>query len=287
MTETLGGINCVSIKNEKMELLIAQDFGPRILSLKTPTSPNLLAELPDMKLETAYGSYHFRGGHRLWHAPEHPERSYLPDNTPPIITPVENGLLLIQPVEAQTLIQKTMQIKVTADSVKIDHILTNHGMWAVETAPWAITMMAPGGTAVFPETSRQNDDTGLLPNRHIVLWPYSRLSDPRIHFDKHLITVKADPQNTEVVKFGYANTVGWQAYYREDLRTWFIKVHEHLPNKTYPDMGCSTECYCCHRFIELESLGPMAKLEPGKSVTHTEIWYIWENMDFEDFAGVK
>ena len=284
MSEMLNGINCIPLKNEKVELLIAQDFGPRILSLRTPSGPNLLAELPDMSVDVPGGSYSFRGGHRFWHAPEKMPRTYIPDDDPPVITPVENGLLIIQPVEQQTLLQKTMQITVTADSVKLDHILTNHGMWPVETAPWAITMLAPGGTAVFPETSRNADDAGLLPNRQLVLWPYSRLSDARLRFDKHFITVKTDTRDGDNLKFGYANTVGWQAYHREDLRLWFIKVHEHQPGKSYPDMGCSTECYCCDQFIELESLGPLGKLQPGKSVSHTEIWYIWENLSFHDLT---
>ena len=284
MSEHLNGIPCVPLKTEKIELLIARDFGPRIVSLRTPDSPNLFAELPDAIEPTPYGEYRIRGGHRLWHAPEAMPRSYIPDNEPPEISEIPNGLRVTQAVEAPTGLQKQMNITVQGDSVRIDHVLSNHGLWSVEAAPWALTMLAPGGTAVFPETTRSYDPKRLLPNRQLVLWAYTALSDPRLNFREHVIEVRCDPTIIGKLKIGYPNTIGWQGYYRPDLRTWFIKVYLHDTSKQYPDMGCSTECYCCEKFIELETLSPLTMLEPGQNVIHSEVWYVWTNMAFEDLA---
>ena len=44
--------------------------------------------------------------------------------------------------------------------------------------------MAPGGKEVVPQGRR---DTGLLPNRVVSLWPYSRLDDPRVHWGERYI----------------------------------------------------------------------------------------------------
>ncbi len=43
-------------------------------------------------------------------------------------------------------------------------------------------------------------------------------------------------------------------------------------------MGCSSECYCNDQFLELETLGPKTKLNPGESVSHVEIWELLENV---------
>jgi len=40
----------------------------------------------------------------------------------------------------------------------------------------------------------------------------------------------------------------------------------------YPDLGCCFETFTNADFLELETLGPLATLRPGDSVTHTERW---------------
>ena len=77
------GLDCLSLKNENLKLLVPQSIGPRILSLSLNGGENLLAELQDAVLECpGSGKLHLYGGHRLWHAPEEPSRTYIPDNAP-------------------------------------------------------------------------------------------------------------------------------------------------------------------------------------------------------------
>lgn len=282
----LHGLDCLVLKNDHLEIWVAKDIGPRILVLRTVGGENLLAELPHHSTDHPRGKFHFRGGHRLWHAPESRIRTYIPDNEPPQIEQTANMLHLIQATEPETGIQKAMKITLDGNGVRVEHFLTNRGLWPVTLAPWALTMLAPGGTAVFPETSRHADPDGLLPNRHLVLWPYARFSDPRLKFYEHTMMVNVDPNNEKPFKFGYANTTGWQAYYRRDLQTWFVKNQVHDRHATYPDMGCSAECYCCADFVELETLGPIAPIEPGATVTHVESWYVWKDKAFDDLAQV-
>ncbi len=282
----LHGLECIVLKNDQLELWAARDMGPRILVLKTVGGQNLLAEVPQIALDHPNGKFHLRGGHRLWHSPESRARTYVPDDEPPMIEQTGNTLSLVQETEAETGIQKAMNIRLESNMVRVEHTLTNHGLWPVTLAPWALTMLAPGGKAVFPETNRHVDPEGLLPNRHLVLWPYAQFSDPRLTFHEHIMMVDVDPANKKPFKFGYANTTGWQAYYRPDLRTWFVKNHAHDRHATYPDMGCSAECYCNGDFVELESLGPLVSLEPHASVTHVESWTVWQDKAFDDIAQI-
>lgn len=55
------------------------------------------------------------------------------------------------------------------------------------------------------------------------------------------------------------------------------RLHDDEP--TYADLGASTRCYREQRFLEVESLTPIARLEPGRQTTHYEVWQIIEMRD--------
>src|SRR5690606_29233407 len=90
-----------------------------------------------------------RGGHRLWHAPEVSPRTFQADNDPLAVKPLKNGVALAQPTEAATGIQKALKIEFLGErTVRVTHALTNHGLWAIETSAWALTMFRGGGYGV-------------------------------------------------------------------------------------------------------------------------------------------
>ena len=77
----------------------------------------------------------------------------------------------------------------------------------------------------------------------------------------------------EPFKVGFANPVGWMAYWLED--TLFVKSASYNPQVIYPDFGCSSECYCNDQFIELETLGPLQEIQPGDSIQLVETWQLF------------
>jgi hypothetical protein len=269
------GQNCFQLKNETLKLLVTQSVGPRILSLSFAGGENLFAELPDATLDCpGSGTFHAYGGHRLWHAPEEPGRTYLPDNSPVEVTSVENGCLLTQDVEAKTGLQKSMEIRLVgnAPQVVITHCLSNHGLWPVTCAPWAITQLKPGGVAILPQGS---EDTGVLPNRSIVLWPYTNMADPNAQWGRRYIILNANMATP--FKVGFPNPRGWLAYWLNG--TLFVKRAKYEAQSAYFDFGSSSECYCNGRFIELETLAPISTIDPGASVTHVETWELYGGVD--------
>src|SRR5512139_1779910 len=140
----------------------------RIIGLTPSGKANLLADLNDLPVvPTPYGEFHFRGGHRLWHAPEALPRTYIPD-TAVTVTELPDGVLLESQTEPGTGIRKQIEIRLAPDqpSLTLTHTLVNDGMWPVELAPWAITQFRLGGVAVFPQTTTMLDGPGLLPNRN-------------------------------------------------------------------------------------------------------------------------
>lgn len=268
------GRPALRLSSEHLHLDVLAEAGPRIVRLMLPGGDNLLAETPDKTWETPFGLFEIFGGHRLWHAPEASPRTYLPDSRGLELTPTAGGAVLCGDVEPATGMRKVIEVGLHADraAVTLRHRIENHGLWAVELAPWAITQLAPGGVAVLPQPTSPVDDAGLLPNRQIVLWPYTRWSDPRLHLGDDVVVIEAQPL-LPPVKVGYLNTRGWLGYFRAG--TFFLKRLPAPAAGPYPDYGCNAEVYCNDEFVELESLGPLARLEPGQAVTHVETWEVY------------
>lgn len=274
------GLTCVPLKNEAVELLVTQSTGPRLIRLSLAGGDNLLAELPDFTLACpGHDDFKMWGGHRLWESPEVRTRTYLPDDRPVTITAIERGLAVVQPRQ-ETGIRKSLRVTLPDESatVVVEHTLTNESDWEVELAAWAITMLRRGGVAILPHNSALLDVDGLLPNRRLNLWPYTDVTSPTIHWGNRYIFIEATPEN-KPLKIGLANPAGWLAYHLGD--TLLVKQAVFRPTATYPDFGSNLECYAGPQFIELETLGPLTRLQPGESVTHRETWRLFANVTFE------
>ena len=276
---------CIKLENGSLSLLITKSVGPRVISLRLNGGENLFAELPDFTATRPDGeAYHFYGGHRLWHAPENMPRTYILDDEPVDISQVHNGILATQAVEDQTGLEKSIHISLVDDKpqVILRHTLTNRGMWSVECAPWAITQFKTGGIAILPQSRQQTD---LLPNRSLALWPYTDINNPHTQWGNRYILVHAE-MHEKAFKIGFPNLRGWLGYLIEG--TLFVKRASYDPQAAYYDFNSSSECYCNGKFIELETLGPSDMLEPGASVTHAETWELYPNVDsLEDEQAVQ
>jgi hypothetical protein len=269
------GHDCYPLTNQTLTLLVARSMGPRILSFGFREGANILAELPDFVTDCpGAGPFHFYGGHRLWHAPEEPSRTYLPDDSAVQIDSLENGVVVTQNTEIQTGLQKSLEICLSDGTaqVVITHRLTNHGLWPVTCAPWAVTQLKTGGMAILPQV---REDTGVLPNRSLVLWPYTNMSNPNVHWGSNYVLVSANLDAP--FKVGFPNPRGWLAYWLNG--TLFVKHAEYKQQADYFDFGSSSECYCNNRFIELETLAPIGTIEPGATALHVETWNLYKNIE--------
>ncbi|MBC8414539.1 MAG: hypothetical protein ISR96_04320 [Nitrospira sp.] len=270
-----GWNNCVSISNGISDLIITTDIGPRIIRYGFCHRENELCEIPlDMGC-TGGDEWRIYGGHRLWHSPEDAHRTYEPDNFPVKWQPLENGIRTIQNMEQRTSIIKEMDISLATEGseVTVVHRLKNSGTWPVKLSVWALSAMAAGGLEVIPQAT---DDTGLLPNRTLALWPYTRLNDPRLVFGEKYILVRQDPSMKNPLKLGISNNMGWAAYFNNNHL--FLKKYKHQMDEEYPDFGVSYETYTSDFMLEMESLSPKTTLQPGESASHTEHWTLFDNV---------
>ena len=159
--------NCYRLSNGTVEVVVTTDIGPRIIRYAFSWQDNILGEFPDSKVTTELGEWKPWGGHRLWAAPEAMPRTYSPDgNTIDYKLEGENTIRLIQPVEPKTGLRK--EITVTLDKegsgVRVHHRITNKNLWAIELAPWALTIFR-GGVTILPQEPYRSHDSYLLPAR--------------------------------------------------------------------------------------------------------------------------
>ena len=173
------------------------------------------------------------------------------------------------------LFRSEMEITLSQEGsgVNILHRLINAGPQPMEVSVWSISAMSASGKEVVPQTRR---DTGLLPNRTMVLWPYTRLDDPRISLGDKYIILRQDPSAKGPLKFGTSNEQGWGAYFNHGYL--FVKYYEHKEGAVYPDLGVSYETYTNDLMLEMETLSPLTMLEPGSSIEHSESWELFDEV---------
>ncbi len=275
---TYRGWRCARLTRDALELIVTLDVGPRIIRLGFVDGPNEFCEYEEWWGKTGGDEWRNYGGHRLWHAPEVRPRTYAPDNEPVTLHETPEGVVVTQPVEPLTGIQKEIVISFPAleNTVRVTHRLRNLGLWAVELAPWALSVMAPGGTAIIPLPERGPHGVNLLPANVLALWKYTDLSDPRWTLGRRFILLRQDPQATTPQKIGALVVDGWAAYARAGHV--FVKRFSYDPQATYPDFGVNAEFFTNARMLEVESLGPLVRLSPGAEVSHVETWLLLQDV---------
>jgi hypothetical protein len=266
------------LENEHVRLEYLTTAGPRIVGLSYRGSPNMLADVHDLAWDTPNGAYHPYGGHRLWISPESPEKTYIPDGTGLQMQQFPNGVELTGVKEIGSGVRKSMRIELATGQpgFRLTHSIRNENPDPIRIAPWSITMFRLGGWVLLPQPAGNADPYGLLPNRFLALWPYTRLNDPRLIWRDDFILLHAT-SDLPPAKLGYAGTAGWLAYWLDGIL--FRKSFDIQAGAVYPDGGCNTESYCNNQDVELESLGPLETLAPGASSHLSETWELKAGLD--------
>jgi hypothetical protein len=273
-----GWKNCIRLENLLVDLVITTDIGPRVIRYGYLDEENEFQEAPEDQGKTGGSQWRPYGGHRLWHAPELAGRTNLPDNDSVAYEDHGDFVRVIQKTEALTGIQKEMDIRLSPvdTHVRVTHRLRNCGVWDVRLAPWALTVMAPGGTAILPLPPRGSHPQDLQPANPLVLWAYTDLSDPRWIWGRQYILARQDPLVKVPQKIGALIPSGWMGYARRSHL--FIKKFAYDSQANYPDMGCSAEVFICDSMLELETLGQMQTIPPAAAVEHIEDWYLFRDV---------
>jgi hypothetical protein len=290
-----GWKNNLRLSNGDVELILTLDVGPRVISYKLAGSKNVFKNYNHQLGKLGEKDWQIRGGHRLWVGPEDLTRTYAPDNGPVQAKTVGQMVRLTQAADSEYGVQKEIdvQLEPSGSKVTLIHRITNVGREDTELAPWALTVLAPGGVEIIPQPARKphpgsaknaSSAKDFAPNRVMALWPYFDFKDSRWTFGNKYITLRQDARKGPT-KLGLAHRMGWVAYLNNG--TLFVKRFGYEEGKPYPDGGCNFETFSSTDMLECETLGPVVKLAPGKSLELAEHWeLIADVQDFKDEAGI-
>lgn len=269
-----GWANCIRVTNGQIEMIATTDVGPRIIRFGYVGGPNILKEYAEEIGKTGGDQWRLYGGHRFWQAPEDLRKTYAPDNSPVGSSWDGRTLKLTQRVDASG-VEKEIEITVDQERnhVRVLHRITNRIPASVTLAPWALSSLAPGGRAIFPQEPYRSHDDYLLPVRALALWGYTDMKDPRWSWGTRYIQLRQDPTARTPQKVGMTNTPGWGAYTIGGFV--FIKRLSYDSAARYPDFGNNCEMYTDANMLEIESLGGLTQLAQNAAVEHIEEWYLF------------
>jgi hypothetical protein len=272
-----GWPNCYRMTNGDIELIATSDIGPRIIHCGFVGERNLFAVFSGQSGKSGEPYWMIRGGHRLWIAPEVIPDTYALDNDPVQATTTEDTLTLRQQPEPETGLRKQISITMSPDGgITVAHQIENTGPKSRRFAPWALTVMAPGGLAIATFPRRGSHDEILLPTNPLAMWAYTDFTDPRWRFTKKYLTLRCDQATAAPQKAGLFNPQSFCAYLLDSHL--FTKRYTAAPNAPYPDFHCSMELFTNHEFLELETLGPLVDVIPDSTSSHVEHWSLHRNV---------
>lgn len=278
-TETFEGwAGTRRLSNGIIDLVIPTAIGPRILFAGFTGGANHFHIFAENAGKTGDAEWLPYGGHRLWAAPEHPVRTYQPDNVPIGFETLSETAVRLSGTEAANGLYKEMEVELAADqpAVRVIHRLRNDGPWPIKLAVWPLSMMAQGGTLVLALPPRGTHPENLLPCNSMAMWAYTNMADPRWTWGERFILLRQDPKATTPQKIGLRLHDGWAAYANHNEL--FVNIFDVTEKAHYPDLGCNYESFTNGAMLEVESLGPLITLEPGATVAHTERWAFFKDI---------
>lgn len=264
---------CACLETDRVLMMATVEFGPRIIYFGLKGEENILFEDTGRKFfldVSGYGTWYTYGGHRLWRSPEIVPETYYPDNSP-VCAEFADGILKLTADATPFGTQYSIEVSFNEDeSLKVVNKILNCSDKPLKFAPWAITGLAAGGTE-FIELN--TEDTGYLPNRAVVYWPYSKIKDERFDICDDNAVLRMDPSKSEAFKVGF-NVVSGKAVYVKGNQTYTKLFDTYDKDAVYPDFGCNFETYTNGDFIECEVIGAQKDYAPGECAQINETWII-------------
>ncbi len=281
---------CLAISNDTMEVYVTVDLGPRIIKCNLKGKENLMFEdierKKTMDVSSVFGEgkeWNIYGGHRMWLSPEKFPETYYPDCDKVVYSVNATGATFEAPVQAVTGLHFSMTISMDEKEPKFTatHYVKNTNNEPIKGAMWCLSVMGQGGAVIVPQPT---EDTGLLANRVLAVWPYTDMTDERIFWGKNYIALRQMPEIADSIKYGINNTAGKIAYINHGQALVKSYTPNH-PNGEYPDFGVSCEVYACDLFTEAETLSELKTIAKGESIVHAETWTLTDNIEIGEFTN--
>ena len=203
-----------------------------------------------------FGSTFWTSPQSAWGWPPVPEIDHAPYRAS-----IAGNALVMRSAHSASLgveVEKIISAEQARSAILFEYRIYNLGKAAVQTAPWQITRVAPGGLTFYPS----GDGSFAPSNLHVrdeagVTW---------FDYDKSKIT---DHQ-----KLFADGREGWIAHVDGDAL--LVKTFPHVPRAAQAPGEAQIEIYAnpAHTYIEVEVQGAYESIAPGAALVWRVVWLV-------------
>jgi hypothetical protein len=172
---------------------------------------------------------------------------------------IEGGSIVMRSAPSASLgvaIEKRFTADRARGAVLFEYRIHNHGVAPLQTAPWQITRVAPGGLTFYPTGE------GIFPPSNLIV--SDALGATWYDYDRAAIT---DHQ-----KHFADGREGWLAHVDGDAL--LVKTFPAVPRVGHAPGEAQIEIYAspAHTYVEVEAQGAYETVAPGEALTWEVVW---------------
>lgn len=278
-----GYSGCIELSNDSVRVVLEPNFGGRVIAYER-TSRNVLYldEKQDGEIYRK-GKYQHPTGGRFDIGPEktippHPAL-FLGKWTARITGPGEAEMTSQK--DTSTGVQLIRRFKLGASGSKLVYtqIIKNISDSSKTYCHWSRTFARGGGIGFAPVNPHSR-----YPAQYLIYGPGNIMNfmpdkEKNIRIREGILEITDTPSLPKIVTDALD---GWLAYLTPD-NLLFIKKYRVDRKKIYGEMAASTAClFYKPTYCEIEPIGPMQEIAPGRQVSFTECWYLFDYKFPED-----
>jgi hypothetical protein len=267
---------CIELSNDSVRVVLEPNLGGRVLAYERNGKNVLYVDDTQDGLIYEGKSLHPSGG----------RCDFGPEKTVPAHPLLYLGIWqarvtgdreaeMISQKDSVTGVQLIRKFKLAKSGSRLEftQVIKNVSNSTKSYCHWSRTFVKGGGISLSPLNPKSR-----YPKKFIMYEPGNRMNfmpedEPNIRIREGILEILAPPSQPKIVT---DTETGWLAYITLDNQL-FIKKYPVYPSRIYGEMAASTACvFYKPTFCEIEPIGPMETIAPGKEVSFTEYWQLFD-----------
>ncbi len=268
--------NCVELSNSTTRVVLEPNLGGRVLKYEL-NGKNVLFVDPkdDGRIYEKGIPIHPCGGRADFGpektVPSHPAL-FFGKWTAKITGPRQAEM--ISQKDSVTGVQLIRRFKLAEKGTKLEftQIIRNVSDESKSYCHWSRTFVKGGGISLTPLRRDSRYPKGYITYGPGAIINFNPEKEDNVSVTDGILVMTGTPK---LPKFMTDGTAGWLGYLTKDNQL-FIKTYPVYPNQIYGEMAAGTASvyYFKEEYCEIEPIGPMESIAPGKEVSFTEQWYL-------------
>lgn len=269
--------NCIELKNSEVRVVLEPNLGGRILVYELH-GKNVIYNnsMHDGVIYNAGGKIFDPSGGRFDIGPEQitPDRPALFFGRWEGRITGDREARLVSQKDTSTGVQLTRNFRLDEHGSRLFYtqIIRNISDETRYYCSWSRTFVKGGGISLTPLNPHSRFPKGYLIYGPRSVMDFKPADEPNVRVRNGILEITGAPQRP---KFVMDVSEGWLAYITTDDQL-FIKKFTVYTDRVYGEMSAANVSvwYNKEEMCEIEPMGPMETIKPGKEVSFTETWYL-------------